>query len=88
MNQARAALTAAVNRAVANGAPVITEILPSEELRRRGKPQAFASLAIGQTFECNGNIWTKKSTRTAAGIWPARLPAWAYFGQREIVHAE
>lgn len=44
----------------------------------------FSELAIGETFGCNGNIWTKATSRTAAGIWPAILPRRAYFGQREL----
>lgn len=52
---------------------------PAGELRMRGKLVSFGSLAIGDTFEFNGNIWTKRSVKTATGIWPACLPAWSYF---------
>lgn len=56
-------------------------------LRRHGHAMPFNALPIGATFECNGNVWTKHTTRTAVGIWPACLPSWAYFGAVEIVHA-
>lgn len=61
---------------------------PASELRREGRAKYFRELGAGKAFECNGNIWTKRSTRTAAGIWPACLPAWAYFGQNEVVYAQ
>ena len=46
--------------------------------------QPFKQLPIAAYFECNGNIWIKKTSRTAIGVWPAILPRWAYFGQSEI----
>lgn len=49
--------------------------------------RTFDQVAIGETFSCNGNNWLKKSTRTAAGIWPACLPAWAYFRANETTSA-
>jgi hypothetical protein len=57
--------------------------MPSERDFGRAKP--FSQAAIGETFWCNGNIWTKRTSRTATGIWPACLPSWSYFGQSEIV---
>lgn len=64
-----------------------THDTPATITRRNGRPCSFAELAIGDTFECNGNLWTKRTTRTAAGVWPACLPAWAYFGKRELCYA-
>lgn len=60
---------------------------PATILRKQSRPVAFKDCATGTVFECNGNLWTKRSTRTAVGVWPACLPAWSYFGQNEIVHA-
>lgn len=59
---------------------------PAQTHKRNAKPVSFKSLNIGETFECSGNLWTKRSTRTAAGIWPACLPKWAYFGGNEVVY--
>ena len=61
---------------------------PASDIRRNGHAVPFRNLAIGATFECNGNVWTKRSTRTAAGIWPAVLPRWAYFGQGDRVYTQ
>ena len=44
----------------------------------------FSEIALGETFANNGNLWTKRSNRTAAGIWPACLPAIMYFKNAEI----
>lgn len=57
-----------------------------QEMQRRGRRIAFADIGLGQTFECNGNLWAKRSSRTAAGIWPAVLPSWAYFGKSVTCH--
>ena len=54
--------------------------------RKNSYPVAFKNCAIGVTFECNGNLWTKRTSKTATGIWPAILPVWAYFRQVEIVY--
>ena len=61
-------------------------LTPAGELHRKGRAVLFRNLAIGASFECNGNVWTKRSTRTAAGIWPAVLPRGAYFRQMETVY--
>ena len=45
---------------------------------------SFKDLPVGTTFWSNGNVWTKRTTRTATGIWPAILPRTAYFGQGEM----
>lgn len=55
---------------------------PGWELTRE---KVFADLDIGETFLLNDCIWTKKSKRTAVGIWPACLPEWSFFKQKEIV---
>lgn len=57
-------------------------------MRRDGLPLPFASVPKGTSFECNGNVWTKRSSRTAVGIWPANLPAWACFKNHEICHVQ
>ena len=59
---------------------------PATLHRKSATRKCFKDAKIGDTFECNGHIWTKKSTRTASGVWPAYLPAWAYFGGREVVN--
>ena len=59
---------------------------PATLHRKSATRKYFKDAKIGDTFECNGNLWTKKSTRTASGIWPAYLPAWAYFGGHEVVN--
>ena len=59
---------------------------PATLHRKSATRKYFKDAKIGDTFECNGNLWTKKSTRTASGIWPACLPAWAYFGGHEVVN--
>ena len=52
---------------------------PATLVRRKGRVYFFHSLPIGVCFECNGNLWTKRTSRTAVGVWPAYLPEWAYF---------
>ena len=59
---------------------------PASLHRKSAVPKFFKDAKIGDTFECNGCLWTKKSTRTASGIWPGCLPAWAYFGGRKVVN--
>ena len=59
---------------------------PASLHRKSAVPKFFKDANIGDTFECNGNLWTKRSSRTASGIWPACLPAWAYFGGHEVVN--
>lgn len=61
---------------------------PASNLRREGKPATFSNVDKGQTFELNGNLWIKRSSRTATGLWPAILPKWAYVGGNEKVHTE
>ena len=61
---------------------------PASKLRREGHLFLFSQLPIGACFESNGNIWTKRTTRTANGIWPAYLPKWAYFSQSERTYAK
>ena len=59
---------------------------PASLLRAKGKPVSFANLTVGDTFEFGGNVWTKRSSRTAVGIWPACLPEWMYFSGKDTVH--
>lgn len=47
------------------------------------KTTQFKHIAIGSSFHCNGNICTKKSTRTA---WIDQGKVlWYYFGKDESV---
>lgn len=64
--------------------------------------QSFASLPIGETFDHGGNLWRKRSSRTAeitmsrshnpdAQRWAIHTDhsgTWAYFNQRETVNQE
>ena len=59
-------------------------LTPAGELRRHSIPVSFNAVQIGETFECNGNVWTKRSSRTAVGIWPAILPSYSYFRTGEV----
>ncbi len=61
---------------------------PAYEIRRNGIRKEFSAAKIGEKFECNGNIWIKRSSRTATGVWPACLPEWAYFRKNEVVYVE
>lgn len=58
---------------------------PYTLLSRRSKPARFGDIPVGAMFALHGNIWQKRSTRTATGHWPAILPKWSYFRQSEIV---
>jgi hypothetical protein len=51
----------------------------------RGKRARFGDIPIGAMFGLNGNIWQKRTTRTAVSHWPACLPEWAYFRKGEVV---
>ena len=44
----------------------------------------FSQIAIGEKFLCNGNLCTKKSTRTAY-IDGSVKTLWFYFGKTESV---
>ena len=62
----------------------------------------FGSLAIGELFDCGGNMYRKRSTRTAEIIasrsynadglrWAVHADysgTWGYFGKRERVNQE
>jgi len=63
-------------------------LTPAGKMERNGTPLPFGEIGKGERFELNGNIWVKRSTRTAAGIWPAVLPEWSYIGKDEIVNVE
>lgn len=60
---------------------------PATQHRRDHARMSFKDAPVGSTFECNGNLWTKRTERTAVGIWPAALPSWAYFKTNEAVYA-
>jgi len=61
---------------------------PAGLVRKNGKPAQFKDIDNGTTFELNGNLWTKRTSRTATGVWPAILPKWSYIGNNEKVHIE
>ena len=58
---------------------------PVSLIYRSGKRETFVSLPVGAMFVSNGNLWQKRTSRTAIGHWPAYLPEWAYFGKNEVV---
>ena len=43
----------------------------------------FADLAIGEIFSCNGNVWRKRSSRTATSMG-VNMPPWAYFRANDM----
>lgn len=51
----------------------------------------FNQIATGNFFKCNGNLWCKRSTRTAT-LWPERPGAgplgatWSYFRNTDRVN--
>jgi hypothetical protein len=50
------------------------------------KVDYFRNAERGEIFHSNGNIWRKRSSRTAEIIYPERFkPLWFYFGSREII---
>ena len=59
---------------------------PATLHRKSATRKYFKDAKIGDTFECNGKLWIKKSTCTASGVWPAYLPALVYFGRYEVVN--
>lgn len=59
-------------------------LTPAGIMRRDGRTAYFRAVPLGAVFECNGNLWRKRSRRTAAGIWPASLPVWSYFRGTEL----
>jgi hypothetical protein len=51
-----------------------------------GYRMLFEDLKVGRTFEKNGNLWVKKSTRTASIIEPAEYSGrWFYFKNHDLV---
>lgn len=45
----------------------------------------FGELPVTTTFSLNGNLWRKRSTRTAEIVKPEHLAGtWFYFGNREL----
>lgn len=61
---------------------------PAGNIRAKGLPMPFKELPVGAKFELNGNVWIKRSTRTATGYWPAILPEWSYVGGNELTHLD
>ena len=59
---------------------------PANLMRANGKRDTFANVGKGDTFECNGNIWHKVSSRTAMLIWPAGPSHSFYFRNADVVH--
>ena len=55
--------------------------------RMNGYRMLFEDLKVGRTFEQGGNIWIKKSTRTASIIYPAEYSGrWFYFKNHDLVN--
>jgi len=51
-----------------------------------GYRMLFEDLKVGRKFEQGGNIWIKKSTRTASIIYPAEYSGrWFYFKNHDLV---
>ena len=61
---------------------------PASLIRINAIRTRFTDLPMGATFELNGCVWTKRSSRSSSGIWPACLPNWSYFKKDEIVNFE
>jgi hypothetical protein len=61
---------------------------PASAMAKRCPPIPFSQVSRGALFASNGNIWRKRSTRTAVMHWPAGPEHSFYFGQREMVNAE
>lgn len=61
---------------------------PAGNIRKHGTCATFKALPVGTKFELNGNVWIKKSSRTATGYWPAILPEWSYMKGNDIVNYE
>lgn len=59
---------------------------PASLMRANGRRALFPAVPKGATFEYNGNIWHKVSSRTALLIWPAGPSHSFYFTQRDIAH--
>lgn len=54
-------------------------------LSRLGIKGTFDEVEQGAVFFCNGNLWRKRSIRTAAGIHPDPLRDWSYFHKNDPV---
>lgn len=61
---------------------------PASLMRANGRRLAFGDIPKGATFECNGNVWLKHGKQVATGIWPAYLPASAYFSNSDPCHTD
>lgn len=61
---------------------------PADNIRKQGFITTFQNLPKGAKFELNGNVWIKRSTRTATGCWPSYLLGWAYVRGNEVVHLD
>ena len=62
--------------------------MPSNKRGKRmnGYRMLFEDLKVGRTFEKDGNLWVKKSTRTAGIIYPAEhYGRWFYFKHHDLV---
>ena len=50
------------------------------------KADYFQNVQVNEYFQCNGNTWRKRSTRTAVIASPERhAGTWFYFGKCEVV---
>ena len=49
----------------------------------------FHQVTVGETFHCNGNVWRKRSSRTAVMVRPVEYAGkWFYFRQNELLERE
>ena len=61
---------------------------PASLIRANAKTAHFVDLPLGSTFELNGCVWVKRSSRTGAGVWPSYLPSYSYFKRGTVVNLE
>lgn len=53
------------------------------------KVDYFNKANVGETFWRNGNKWQKRSTRTAAMVFPTEYAAtWFYFANNDIIERQ
>lgn len=49
----------------------------------------FRKLQVNEYFRCNGNLWRKRSTRTAVMVKPEEYAGtWFYFEGRQVVERQ
>jgi len=61
---------------------------PASMIRNKNQISTFGDIPEGSTFELNGNVWTKRNTKTAVGMWTACLPEWFRIGKHEKIYID